>query len=44
MAMLGYVEPELEHVKKALFFAREIDGRLLIHCRALWRRERKKGL
>ena len=34
MTMLGFVEPELEHVKQALCFAREIDGRLLVHCRA----------
>jgi len=34
MTMLGYVEPEPEHVQQALIFARETDGRLLVHCRA----------
>jgi predicted protein tyrosine phosphatase len=34
MTMLGYVEPEPEHVQKALTFARETDGPLLVHCRA----------
>ena len=34
MTMLGYVEPESEHVQQALAFAREIDGPLLVHCRA----------
>ena len=34
MTMLGYVEPEPEHVQQALTFAREIDGPLLVHCRA----------
>ena len=33
MTMLGYVEPELEHVQQALNFARETDGPLLVHCR-----------
>ena len=34
MTMLGYVEPEPEHVQQALTFAQEIDGPLLVHCRA----------
>lgn len=34
MTMLGYVEPEPEHVQQALTFARETDGPLLVHCRA----------
>jgi len=34
MTMLGYVEPESEHVQQALTLAREIDGPLLVHCRA----------
>ena len=34
MTMLGYVEPKLEHIEKALFFARDSDGPLLVHCRA----------
>ena len=34
MTMLGYIEPELEHVQQALTFAREINGPLLVHCRA----------
>ena len=34
MTMLGYVEPESEHVRQALTFAQEIDGPLLVHCRA----------
>ena len=34
MTMLGYVEPESEHVQQALIFAQEIDGPLLVHCRA----------
>ena len=34
MTMMGYVEPEPEHVQQALTFAREIDGPLLVHCRA----------
>lgn len=34
MTMLGYVEPEPEHIQQALTFAREIDGSLLVHCRA----------
>ena len=34
MTMLGYVEPEPEHIQQALTFARETDGPLLIHCRA----------
>ena len=34
MTMLGYIEPELEHVQQALNFATEIDGPLLVHCRA----------
>ena len=32
--MLGYVEPEPEHVQQALAFARGTDGPLLVHCRA----------
>ena len=34
MTMLGYIEPEPEHVQQALTFAQEIDGPLLVHCRA----------
>ena len=34
MTMLGYVEPEPEHIRQALTFARETDGSLLVHCRA----------
>ena len=34
MTMLDYVEPESDHVQQALTFAREIDGPLLVHCRA----------
>ena len=34
MTMLGYVEPEPEHIQQALTFARETDGSLLVHCRA----------
>jgi predicted protein tyrosine phosphatase len=34
MTMLGYVEPESEHVQQALAFARGTDGPLLVHCRA----------
>ena len=34
MTMLGYVEPEPEHVQQALTFARETHGPLLVHCRA----------
>ena len=34
MTMLGYVEPEPEHVQQSLTFARETDGPLLVHCRA----------
>ena len=34
MTMLDYVEPEPEHVQQALTFAQEIDGSLLVHCRA----------
>ena len=34
MTMLGYVEAEPEHVQQALTFAQEIDGPLLVHCRA----------
>lgn len=34
MTVLDYVEPEPEHVQQALTFAQEIDGSLLIHCRA----------
>lgn len=34
MTMRGYVEPEPEHIQQALAFAREIDGPLLVHCRA----------
>ena len=34
MTMLGYVEPEPEHVQQALNCAQEIDGQLLVHCRA----------
>jgi predicted protein tyrosine phosphatase len=34
MTMLDYVEPELEHVQQAVTFAQEIDGPLLVHCRA----------
>ena len=34
MTMLGYVEPEPEHIQQALAFARETDGPLLVHCRA----------
>jgi predicted protein tyrosine phosphatase len=34
MTMLGYVEPEPEHVQQALAFARGTDGPLLVHCRA----------
>jgi len=34
MTMLGYVEPESEHIRQALTFARETDGSLLVHCRA----------
>ena len=34
MTMLGYVEPEPEHVQQALTFARETDRSLLVHCRA----------
>ena len=34
MTMLDYVEPEPEHVQQALTFAQEIDGPLLVHCRA----------
>ena len=32
MTMLGYVEPEPEHVQQALNFAQEIEGPLLMHC------------
>ena len=34
MTMLGYVEPASEHIQQALAFAQEIDGPLLVHCRA----------
>ena len=34
MTMLGYVEPEPEHIQQALTFARETDRPLLVHCRA----------
>ena len=34
MTKLGYIEPEAEHVQQALNFATEIDGPLLLHCRA----------
>jgi len=34
MTMLDYIEPESEHVQQALIFAQEIDGPLLVHCRA----------
>jgi predicted protein tyrosine phosphatase len=34
MTMLDYIEPESEHVQQALAFAQEIDGPLLVHCRA----------
>ena len=34
MTMLGYVEPEPEHIQQALTFARETDRSLLVHCRA----------
>lgn len=34
MTMLGYVEPEPEHVQEAISFARRIDGPMLVHCRA----------
>ena len=34
MTMLGYVEPDVDHVQQAIAFAREIDGPLLVHCRA----------
>ncbi len=34
MTMLDYIEPEPEHVQQALTFAQEIDGPLLVHCRA----------
>ena len=34
MTMLAYVEPESDHVQQALTFAQEIDGPLLVHCRA----------
>ena len=34
MTMLGYIEPEPEHIQQALTFARETDGPLLVHCRA----------
>ena len=34
MTMLGYVEPEPEHIQQALTFARETDDLLLVHCLA----------
>ena len=34
MTMLGYVEPDFDHIQQAIAFAREIDGPLLVHCRA----------
>jgi predicted protein tyrosine phosphatase len=33
MTMLGYIEPEPFHVERALVFARETKGSLLVHCR-----------
>ena len=34
MTMLGYVEPDVNHIQQAIAFARKIDGPLLVHCRA----------
>ena len=34
MTMLDYIEPEAKHIQQALSFAQEINGPLLVHCRA----------
>ena len=34
MTMLGYVEPDVDHIQQAIAFSRKIDGPLLVHCRA----------